>query len=113
MGCDVEYVDPLDPTPKASERMREHSTPKNYPPKNRTSHACPSSQECVGQKDNFTNLMGPAPAKPNGGGRQLTRVNRTWSSAWWSLRHCEVREVRVIRFQAVRVNDERDEAFSP
>ena len=50
MGCDVEYVDPLDPAPKSKdviEGKKTNVTPLVLSLKNRASTACSSAQECV------------------------------------------------------------------
>ena len=48
MGCEVEYVDPLDPAPKLYEKISKVFTPLALPLKNRASTTYPSAQECVG-----------------------------------------------------------------
>ena len=79
MGCELEYIDPLDPAPKSKERIGEEIssgvmdkskngkskafTPSLLPLKDRASSACPSAQECVGL----------------GGKRKpLANLNRSW-----------------------------------
>ena len=46
MGCDIEYVDPLDPAPKSKHHVDDKIT---RAPKTGVSTTRPSAQECVGQ----------------------------------------------------------------
>ena len=104
MGCEEDYVDPLDPQPKSRERIcsKENSAsskdsgatrvsprakvsaPRLFPLMNRASSACPSAQECVGQRGGSItkkvtwagNLGGKSGNV--GGRRPLTSANRSW-----------------------------------
>ena len=99
MGCEIEYVDPLDPEPKSKERVtevpgtgnntfapprRKVSAPRIFPLKDRASSACPSAQECVGQRGgSITGERGSAGILGNEGGNLVGRsplvtLNRSW-----------------------------------
>ena len=99
MGCEIEYVDPLDPEPKCKEKVtggpatcdntlapprRKVSAPCIFLLKDEASPACPSAQECVGQRGGcITGEKGKAgiPGDDGGnlGGRSpLGTLNRSW-----------------------------------
>ena len=89
MGCEIEYVDPLDPEPKSKKKVtggtetgnnafapprRKVSAPRIFPLKGRASSASPSAQERVGQRGgSITGERGRAGILGNEGGNLVGR----------------------------------------
>ena len=90
MGCDVEYIDPLDPAPKSKEGVGERKTdftPSALSLKNRALTTCSSAQECV---------------EPRGKKKFLATKDRSWKDVVMGVsRPQEVKQARKYPIQGL------------